>query len=222
MKRRLNILCVIVVLVLSYSIFETAYYFVVGVKAGLEAGIESDTSAENQRELINMKYISLLPEHLSATGENGFFQDSVYNEKSGKYVPVSFNSMVVSVDTQSAAWSQLTFTLLNLAHICICVWAIILFVRLVVSINKSDIFNWRNVRRLRFLGLALIISFCTEVLPAYLTYRNVGEVFSVRGYELGLSDMVNTTTLVLGISTLIVAEVFAIGLKMKEEQELTI
>lgn len=52
--------------------FETAYYFVVGVKAGLEAGIESDTSAENQRELINMKYISLLPEHLSATGENGF------------------------------------------------------------------------------------------------------------------------------------------------------
>ena len=213
MKRRLNILCVIVVLVLSYSIFETAYYFVVGVKAGLEAGIESDTSAENQRELINMKYISLLPEHLSATGENGFFQDSVYNEKSGKYVPV---------DTKSAAWSQVTFTLLNLAHICICVWAIILFVRLVVSINKSDIFNWRNVRRLRFLGLALIISFCTEVLPAYLTYRNVGEVFSVRGYELGLSDMVNTTTLVLGISTLIVAEVFAIGLKMKEEQELTI
>lgn len=126
MKRRLNILCVIVVLVLSYSIFETAYYFVVGVKAGLEAGIESDTSAENQRELINMKYISLLPEHLSATGENGFFQDSVYNEKSGKYVPVSFNSMVVSVDTKSAAWSQVTFTLLNLAHICICVWAIIL------------------------------------------------------------------------------------------------
>ena len=59
MKRRLNILCVIVVLVLSYSIFETAYYFVVGVKAGLEAGIESDTSAENQRELINMKNIFL-------------------------------------------------------------------------------------------------------------------------------------------------------------------
>ena len=40
--------------------------------------------------------------------------------------------------------------------------------------------------------------------------------------KIDLSDMVNTTTLVLGISTLIVAEVFAIGLKMKEEQELTI
>ena len=39
MKRRLNILCVIVVLVLSYSVFETGYYFIVGVKAGVEAGI---------------------------------------------------------------------------------------------------------------------------------------------------------------------------------------
>ena len=28
MKRRLNILCVIVVLVLSYSVFETGYYFI--------------------------------------------------------------------------------------------------------------------------------------------------------------------------------------------------
>ena len=31
MKRRLNILCVIVVLVLSYSVVVTGYYFIVGV-----------------------------------------------------------------------------------------------------------------------------------------------------------------------------------------------
>ncbi|WP_018669351.1 DUF2975 domain-containing protein [Bacteroides gallinarum] len=222
MKRRLNILCVIVVLVLSYSVFETGYYFVVGVKAGVEAGTEGSTSVEEQKELMNMKYISLLPEHLSKLGDNGLFQDSVYNEKSGKYVPVSFSSMMLSVDTKSTASEQVAFSLLNLVHIGVCIWAIILFIRLVISINKSDIFNWKNVRRLRFLGAALIVGFCTAFLPAYLTYRSVGEVFSVRGYELDLSDMVNTTTLVLGISTLIVAEVFAIGLKMKEEQDLTI
>ena len=34
MKRRLNILCIIVVLVLGYSVLETGYYFIVGVKAG--------------------------------------------------------------------------------------------------------------------------------------------------------------------------------------------
>ena len=159
---------------------------------------------------------------LSGLGDNGLFQDSVYNERSGEYVPVSFNSMMVSVDTESTTLEQAAFTLLNFLHIVICVWSIVLFVRLVISINKSDIFNWKNVHRLRLLGAALIISFCTALLPAYLTFRSVGNVFSVHGYELHLSDTVNTTTLVLGISTLIVAEVFAIGLKMKEEQDLTI
>ena len=79
MKRRLNILCIIVVLVLGYSVLETGYYFIVGVKAGVEAGTENAVSAENKKELINMKYISLLPEHLSKVGNNGLFQDSVYN-----------------------------------------------------------------------------------------------------------------------------------------------
>lgn len=41
MKRRLNILCIIVVLVLGYSVLETGYYFIVGVKAGVEAGAEN-------------------------------------------------------------------------------------------------------------------------------------------------------------------------------------
>lgn len=222
MKRRLNILCVIVVLVLSYSVFETGYYFVVGVKAGVEAGVEAAASMERQKELMNMKYISLMPDNMSVSGSGEFFLDSVYNEKSASYVPATYGSMIVSVDTKSTAWGRIGFTLLNLVHLVICVWAIILFIRLVISINKSDIFNWKNVRRLRLLGLALIVSFCTALLPAYLTLESVGEVFSVRGYELNLSDMVNTTTLVLGLSTLIVAEVFAIGLKMKEEQDLTI
>ena len=74
MKRRLNILCIIVVLVLGYSVLETGYYFIVGVKAGVEAGTENAVSAENRKELINMKYISLLPEHLSGLGDNGLFQ----------------------------------------------------------------------------------------------------------------------------------------------------
>ena len=100
--------------------------------------------------------------------------------------------------------------------------AIVLFVRLIISINKSDIFNWKNVRRLRRLGLALIISFCCSFSVAYITLYNVGEVFSLRGYTLELSGILSGTMLVLGLCSLIVGEVFAIGLKMKEEQDLTI
>ena len=72
-----------------------------------------------------------------------------------------------------------------------------------------------------FIGSLTMLFYVWGVLPHGLSYC-VDNVFSVHGYELHLSDTVNTTTLVLGISTLIVAEVFAIGLKMKEEQDLTI
>ena len=102
------------------------------------------------------------------------------------------------------------------------VWAVVLFIRLIVSINKSDIFNWKNVRRLRRLGVLLIIGFVCTFLLAFLSFHNVEKVFSVTGYSLSMADMVHITSLVLGISALIVAEVFAIGLKMKEEQDLTI
>ena len=55
-----------------------------------------------------------------------------------------------------------------------------------------------------------------------LYFIGIDTVFSLHGYELSLSELVSTTTLVLGLCSLIVGEVFAIGLKMKEEQDLTI
>jgi hypothetical protein len=42
MKRRLNILFVIVLLVLGYSVLETTYYVGLGIKTGIEKGFDLD------------------------------------------------------------------------------------------------------------------------------------------------------------------------------------
>ena len=102
------------------------------------------------------------------------------------------------------------------------VWALVLFIRLIVSINKSDIFSWRNVRRLRRLGILLLAAFGCALLQEWIKLQAVRQVLEIPGYELTLSDAVRGSTLLLGLCALIVGEVFAIGLKMKEEQELTI
>ena len=221
MKRRLNILCLIVILVLSYSVLEMGYGFFIGAKLGAESVAEKGPSLSAQKELWNMKYISLMPENFSTSGSD-IFQDSVYNEKSGEYVPATYASMIISVDTHPAIWEMITAKGLAFVQMGVYIWAIVLFIRLIISINKSDIFNWRNVRRLRRLGFALIISFCCALLTAYLTVYGVDEVFSIHGYSLDISGVINTTMLGLGLCALIVGEVFAIGLKMKEEQDLTI
>ena len=53
MKRRLNILCVIVLLVLSYSVLETTYYLGMGFVAGLQKGISKEIGMEEKEEWSN-------------------------------------------------------------------------------------------------------------------------------------------------------------------------
>lgn len=231
MKRRLNILCVIVMLVLSYSVIESLYYMGVGVSVGVKAGIEIAEDVKNNNsasdrhtkshELANMKYVALLP-HAIAGKEGELLNDSIYNEKTGKFVPAMYSTMAIGIETQESVVSKVLSGLAKLLGIVTVVWAMVLFIKIIVAINRSDIFNWRNVRYLRRLGVLLIISFGCSLLSEYLSLYNLREVLSLPSYDLTLSDMVSTTTLVLGLSALIVAEVFAIGLKMKEEQDLTI
>lgn len=99
MKRRLNILCLVVMLVLSYSVLEQGYYIFLGAKMGAQTGLElgkkgSDIAA--YKELMNLKVVNLIPSSMESFD---FFRDSVYNEKSRSYVPAAYSSLMVSVDS---------------------------------------------------------------------------------------------------------------------------
>ncbi len=224
MKRRLNVLCVLVILVLCYPILQTGYYFGVGVIAGVsEAAKATEVDpADWGKGVANIKVVSLEPKN----GWNDLsllLRDSVYNEKSGEYIPVAYDSLVIGLqdDTRNMTANGIT-TLLTLTYMGLLIWALVLFIRLVTAINKSDIFNWKNVRRLRLLGFALLVSFLCDALRNYLTINGLSDVVSLSGYAISYSQVVDTVNCLLGICALIVAEVFAIGLRMKEEQELTI
>ena len=99
MKRRLNILCLVVMLVLSYSVLEQGYYIFLGAKMGAQTGMELEKKGNDiaaYKELANLKVVNLMPYSMKPLD---FFRDSVYNEKSKSYVPAVYSSMVVSVDT---------------------------------------------------------------------------------------------------------------------------
>ena len=59
MKRRLNILCLVVMLVLSYSVLEAGYFFFIGAKLGVESVAEKEDTHALRQKLMHMKYISL-------------------------------------------------------------------------------------------------------------------------------------------------------------------
>lgn len=227
MKRRLNILCAVVLLVMGWSVGLSLYYMGLGMTKGVQMGMDAAREMQEEgnfdklQEMNNLRNISLLPTFLKEyKGE--LFTDSVYNEKSGRYVPMAYTNLMVSVPVETPVWQKVLSGGMSMLALVAVVWALVLFIRIVVAVNRSDIFNWRNVRRLRRLGILLIVGFVCVLLPEYLALCNLREVFALKAYELTLSDAVKVTNLLLGLIALIVAEVFAIGLKMKEEQDLTI
>ena len=193
MKRRLNILCLLVFLVFCYSVFNMGRDFGHGFSEGMKISHSGNQSVE---QAINFRIATLMPKDFSS------FKDSVYNEKTGSYVPVA---QVIS----------------GLLAVFAIIASTVLFIQLIVAINKSDIFNWKNVRRLRWLGVALLLNFISEAVPALMNDYELSSVFSLSGYSMETS-IDSVMLVILGLVSLIVGEVFAIGLKMKEEQDLTI
>lgn len=230
MKKRLNLLCVVVLLVMGWSVMETGYYLLAGARLGVQAGWDyakaeaeggSRSEMKKLERLKHMTYISTLP-HMLQEGDARLMQDSVFNARTRSYVPASYAALLVSVETRPDKVPAIASGLLGLLVFVATVWALVLFIKLIVSINKSDIFSWRNVRRLRRLGLLLLASFGCALLQEWMKLQAVRRALEIPGYDLTLSDAVQGSTLLLGLCALIVGEVFAIGLKMKEEQDLTI
>lgn len=218
MKRRLNILCAIVLLVMSWSVLSALYYMGLGATAGVQAVLEGGPTKE---KIANIKAVGLVPRQLE-DANIWLSLDSVLNEKTGLQTPVVYTGMVVFTDTTARTWEKVLLSVMGLLIPLISVGAVVLFIQLVIAINRSDIFNWRNVRRLRWLGILLIVAFSCSLFSEYLLLKNLREVLSIPGYELTFSEASRITNLVLGLCSLIVGEVFAIGLKLKEEQDLTI
>lgn len=214
MKKRLNILCVLVILILLVTVSIHGYYSGVGAKLGFESA-QKMHEKERKNLSANMHAIGLIP-----TSDN-FLSDSIYNEKTGEYIPVSFTQAIVGID---AGFRPLQFisALLVFSAMGALVVVLVFFFKFVIAVNRSEIFVWINVTRLRWIGGLLILVFVSNLLPVIEANLYVNHLLKLKGYSVYFSEMVSVTSLLLGVLAYIIAEVFAIGIKMKEEQELTI
>lgn len=215
MKKRLNILCVLVLCVLALTLAESFYGAWWGLSEAFVAGFEAEElHVEDPTE--NLTTLSLFPESFVGTS------DSLYNSKSGKYVPVWPGEMMVSIDTHMPGWLRFLGVLFSVTTIVYGIKALIRFVKLIRAINRSEIFCWSNVRLLRRLGTALIFVFSGDFTLNLIDTIALRQVLSVPGYSYNYLTVFSDANLLLGVICFVVAEIFSIGLKMKEEQDLTI
>ena len=89
--------------------------------------------------------------------------------------------------------------------------AIIAFIRFIWNVNRDKVFVWQNVSMLRWTGWGIMVGYVYTLVMDFFHSIPLTKSF----YE--ASDY-----FIFAIFCLIVAETFAIGLKLKEEQDLTI
>ena len=106
---------------------------------------------------------------------------------------------------------DLLMLLLALACLFLLIRSFIAFIRFLLNVNRDKVFVWENIPLLRWTGWGILIP--TLIFSAHDLLEHIH------------TDIIFNQTMddfIFSLFCLIMAEVFAIGLKLKEESDLTI
>lgn len=216
MKKRLNLIClgiVLAVLVSMSFLFSTFYY---GFKAGIDAYKQGAAGVEKLD--VTYKMIGTMPTDV-ITNETA----TAINEKDGSTVSIlPFISMIGIPNEKADATDSIFLSLLDWMVIICCIYAIVQFVKMIRNIHRNIIFDWANVKRLRRLGFSLILCFCCSLVTFAINNHLVSQAISLKDCDFSIAFQFSDPTLLIGFTSLLFAEIFAIGLRLKEENDLTI
>ncbi|MDR1743057.1 MAG: DUF2975 domain-containing protein [Dysgonamonadaceae bacterium] len=94
--------------------------------------------------------------------------------------------------------------------------------KVIHSVLKNEIFDMKNVRRLRRTGYALLLVFLFATAFGVIYTLDARNLVQLADYRIIFSMKEDYIYLLFGLSTLLFAEILKLSHTMKEEQELTI
>lgn len=95
------------------------------------------------------------------------------------------------------------------------------FYRLMNDVNKGKIFEKETIKIFSRIGVSLLLFYFALGAFNLISYEIKTSLFSFEHYQIE-RDITDVIWFVLGLVFMIISEVFTRGIKMKEEQELTI
>ena len=215
MKTKLNLFCVCVLIALLLSTSTTVSIMFHSFTSAFKAGYES-VEKGTDIHISDYKMICTLPtDLLEKTG-------SVTNVRTGEQASIIPIISMVEAPTKENDTFHALNRIASFISVIAGIFCLLQFFYLIRNINRGDIFSWKNVKFLRKLGWALILLFICTLATIVIGNYEASQVLQLNGCEFSYTFAFSDATLILGFISLLVAEVFAIGLKMKEEQDLTI
>ena len=114
-------------------------------------------------------------------------------------------------DQTTSGWTAIIVYLYGFVVIVAAIVSFVCFLRFILNVNQNNVLTGENVNLLRLTGVGLLI------ITVFSLCSTLWE-----GENLAVALDKNIGLMIFSVFNMIVAEAFAIGLKLKEEQDLTI
>jgi hypothetical protein len=212
MKKRLNIFALLILMALSIHTGYTLFYSWGEISIAYKEGYEKAGKLPRQPNL------SDLSRHDICTA----IIDSIYNIKTNSYIPTDIQKIQISIPDNQSVGYQVSIAVMVLLLVPAVIAVIVLFLRLIGAIQSALLFTKTNVLRLRWIGGCLLLIAVIYTIGNYMELAFVRSVVEISGYEITSEGMIEFPALINALIAFLAAEVFAIGLRLKEEQEFTI
>jgi len=221
MEKKIKLYSIILALVYFSLVIYSFYQGLESFQAGFNMGRES--AMDISKSSLEIHHFKVKPVDGAYT-----YPELITNTKTGEQIKAETREYAVLMNAPFSSHSTLSFIikilqlLFSFVFIFIFFCIPVLFFKTIRSIIKGNILNKGNIRRISALSWLLIGYYLLNLL-----LYNMGETYITKqllqldNYEV-VSDYSDMTALILGIVTLLFAEILKLSLRMKEEQDLTI
>lgn len=222
MKTRLNIFSLLIVFIFifatAYEVYNGMTDFRQGFKEGYSKGAEMGTECSSATEKLGVPYFLKLS--LDTKGDMPL--DSVYNKVTRKYHPAEYTAIKFYPQEDSCFLIEITNLFMSLLIMVVFPLLIVCFWKVIASVKKAIIFERNNIRRLRIIGLCFALLAVFGGIPQLLMEIEATRTIAIEGYSIIRGEWFMSSLWIYSLISFIIAETFAIGLHLKEEQDLTI
>lgn len=230
MQKRINILSTLLIIVLilggasKCTTRGARESFKEGYKEGYETGRRLNTPADKDYEAgkkartvtredkdIQSLHLHLVPKDYHA------YPEKILNTKTGEETPMVLGDVHIGLKDVKNPLRWLAIVLIILEFSAF-VFVIVKLVGFLSAVQSSRIFEKENERRLRWMAVMFLIWYAAEWGHSLVHYFFIKSSVALENYSITM-ERASIYPLVIGITFLLFANIFALGRKMKEDQE---
>ena len=208
--KKFRILGILAILVI---VAESIFSISAGWKDASDSFMEGFNSThQKEHSFVSYRSVSVAVRPLETTR-----LDSLTNSFTKENVPYRIEK--VDVPILPSVWSYIFIFFGGLSGLAI-FGGIYCLIRLLIAISKRNVFSQVNVVRIRVFTYSLVIFQFLNSLFEWLDHLEVTKQIALKGYE--MKDFHLSADWTLLVVMILFTEIFAVGVKIKEEQDLTV